>query len=80
MSLIIILWIAAALITFAYNTYVQLVLADNWPPTKWHRIAWDAVVMLLILALFGWPFVIFLMWLDDHPARLRTKKQTSKTT
>ncbi len=64
-----ILHIIAALITFALNTYVQLVLADNWPPTNRSRIAWDAMTMLLTLSLFLWPFVLFLMWIEGMPSK-----------
>jgi len=61
--------IIAALLTFALNTYVQLVLADNWPPTDHSKHAWDAMAMLLTLALFCWPFLLFLMWLDGTPEK-----------
>lgn len=53
--------ITAALLTFAANVYTQLVQADNWPPTHWRRIAWDAVGMLLFMALIAWPFVLYYM-------------------
>jgi len=52
------IWVIAALITATWNIYTQMVLADNWPPSNWKRISWDAVVILITVCLFAWPLVL----------------------
>lgn len=59
-------WIVIALLVTGWNIYVQLVMADNWPPTNHHSIAWEAVGMLLTLCLAFWPIVLVCMWLDNQ--------------
>ena len=71
MSSLLILWIAAALLTTTWNSYIQLVIADNWPPTNRHAIAWEAVLILLTLCLLCWPLVLILMWLDNQREEFR---------
>lgn len=73
MKLIFLIWVVLALITCARNIYVQLVLADNWPPTHWHRIQWEAVIMLLTASLFAWPFIVFLMIADEKTRHKKTE-------
>lgn len=76
MKLFFTIWVTLALITCARNIYTQLVLADNWPPTRWHRIQWEAVLMLLTASLFAWPVVIFLMLTDEKPSHLTSRKKS----
>ncbi len=67
--------IACALAVCAFNTYWQLVLSDNWPPTSWRRISWDAIAILLTVSLFAWPLVLVLMWLDRDTYRRTGARQ-----
>ena len=54
------LWAIVGFITALWNIYTQMVLADNWPPSNWKRISWDAVVILMVVCLFAWPLVVVL--------------------
>ncbi len=54
------LWTAAALAVCSWNIYTQLILADNWPPSSWKRISWDAAALLLAICLAAWPLVLVL--------------------
>jgi hypothetical protein len=54
------IWVIAALITATWNIYTQLVLADNWPPSSWRRISWDAAALLVAVCLAAWPLVLAL--------------------
>lgn len=61
--------VICAVATFTANTYYQLAIADNWPPTNYKKIAWDAVFTLFLLSLVAWPFLIFLMLLEHHQTK-----------
>jgi len=59
------LWLSAAALTLFWNIYVQLVIADNWPPTQYRRISLECVFMLATICFFIWPGVLICMWIDD---------------
>lgn len=58
------LYASAGLIVAAINIYLQLFIADNWPPSNWKHLQWDAIGMIVTVCLFIWPLVIVLLWLD----------------
>lgn len=72
------IWIACALLVFFFNTYLQLVLADNWPPSDWRRVSWDAVLILLTISLFAWPIVLAMLWMDKNTYRRTGARQAKQ--
>lgn len=72
-------WIIVAILVAGWNIYVQLVIADNWPPTNRHAIAWEAVGMLITLCLAFWPIVLVCMWLDNQRALYRRALQRRRS-
>lgn len=69
------IWCMVGLLIASWNIYLQLFLADNWPPSNWYRIQWDAVVMLITLCLFCWPLVAVCMAIDRETINAYQRKR-----
>lgn len=68
------LYALAGVIVAAINIYMQLFVADNWPPSNWKHLQWDAIGMILTVCLFIWPLVLALMALDSTYQKYMLKR------
>jgi len=64
-NIAILLYALAGLIVGGINIYMQLFVADNWPPSHWKCLQWDAIAMIVFLCVFIWPVVLVLMAIDS---------------
>lgn len=68
------LYALAGVIVAAINIYMQLFVADNWPPSNWKHLQWDAIGMIVTVCLCGWPVVLVLMALDTSYQKYLQKR------
>lgn len=73
------LYALAGLIVASINIYMQLFVADNWPPTRWKHLQWDAISMIITLCLFIWPLVLILMAIDSTYQKYLLKRAGKPT-